>query len=441
MRHSGRKSRICSSVTRSIHPSPSACWAVLATVMIHCVLLPGGLSADDLEFDPGVAFDEVWTSVRDQFWDPALGGVDWQTQREQLRPRATACTTHDAFADVINEMLGSLGTSHTHYYPATDPRRYQLLGIFTAVAPDDQPDLFTYDGIGVATVTIDQKVFVSAVYDGLPAAQTGLLYGDEIVSVDSLPFRPFHSFQGKAGQVVQVVVRREPDSDRTLTLQIPVVRINGRTMFETALQASARVIPHGSLRIGYVHVWCYAGRKYQDLLEEMVLWGDLSECHALVLDLRDGWGGASLDYVNLFRKPVAQVESQSRSGQMNYTGVWGKPVSLLVNRGTTSGKELFTFAFRKLQLGEVVGTRTAGAVVGGRCMLMGNSDVLYVAVADVKADGQRLEGIGVEPTVVVARPLAYAGGKDPPLDKAVERLVDQIHRSEQTDPQSSEHGN
>ena len=101
-------------------------------------------------------------------------------------------------------------------------------------------------------------------------------------------------------------------------------------------------------------------------------------------------GVANLDYVNLFRPALVQIESRSRNQPpQSFSGVWGKPVALLVNQRTTSGKELFAYAFQKLLLGKVVGETTAGAVLAGRCFLLQNGDVLYLAVADLKVDGRR----------------------------------------------------
>ncbi len=389
----------------------------LATSLLH------GAEPDELGFAPGPAFDEVWESVHQQFCDPNFNGVDWQQMRDRYRPQAIAAKSHDEFAGVINSMLAHLETSHTYYFATTDPRHYQLLGVFEAVAPDNEPDLFTYEGIGIGTTKRGEKHFISAAFDGLPAAEAGLRFGDEIVAIDSKPFHPTRSFLGKAGKTVKVSVRRDGPDSPTRNITVPVTKLNGRTMFETALQASAEVIKQGDKQIGYVHVWCYAGRKYHDMLQNLILWGDLAQCDSLVLDLRDGWGGASLDYINVFRKPFLTMSTSTRNGEPKIsTGTWGKPVILLTNGGTTSGKELFTFAFRKLNLGEVVGTRTAGAVVAGRCTRMGNGDVLYLAVVDILVDGVRLEGKGVQPTVNVPRPLEYAAGEDAQLEKAVEIL-------------------
>ena len=154
---------------------------------------------------------------------------------------------------------------------------------------------------------------------------------------------------------------------------------------------------------------------------------ELAKCDALVLDLRDGWGGADLTYLNLFRPPIANTSFRGRDGSIGtYNGVWEKPVVLLVNERTTSGKELFTYGFKKLETGPVIGTQTAGAVVAGRIFLLSNGDVLYLAIRDVSIDGIRLEGKGVKPDVVVQWSSQNVINTDPQLHRSVEEVVKQI---------------
>ena len=72
----------------------------------------------------------------------------------------------------------------------------------------------------------------------------------------------------------------------------------------------------------------------------------------------------------------------------------------------------------------MIGTRTAGALLAARAFLLYDDSLLLLAVDDVAVDGERLEGVGVAPTIEVPFPLRYAAGKDPQLDKAVEVLAD-----------------
>ena len=82
--------------------------------------------------------------------------------------------------------------------------------------------------------------------------------------------------------------------------------------------------------------------------------------------------------------------------------------------------------FKQYRLGEIIGMQTAGAVLAASVFMMGNGDLLLLAVADVTVDGQRLEGVGVTPTIEVPFDPVYAAGRDPQLDRAVQVLSDRI---------------
>jgi carboxyl-terminal processing protease len=380
-------------------------------------------NAQQLDFETETVFDQVWSQVQNDFYQPTQVGESWDQLKPSFRQRAIACTDRDEFASVISEMLATLNSSHTAYFAKTNPKRFQILGVFEWLTNDKPPDLLEYESIGLDVETVEDRVFVRSVYDGLPAHRAGIYYGDEMIRVDGAAFHPTRSFANKAGSKVQVEIRRH-ESEAIQTIEVEVVRLNGRTMFEQSLAASARILPQENTSLGYVHVWSYAGVKYQDQLKSILLGGKLSQCDGLILDLRDGWGGASLEYLNLFREPVAKTFFKSRDGvPVDFGVAWGKPIVLLINQRTTSGKELFTYGFKKLKLGSVVGEKTAGAVLAGRASLLSNGDVLYLAVSDVLIDGQRLEGIGVEPDIQVPRPMPYACNADPQLDKAIEQLM------------------
>ncbi len=105
-----------------------------------------------------------------------------------------------------------------------------------------------------------------------------------------------------------------------------------------------------------------------------------------------------------------------RTGVSEFEGVkWRKPVAMLVNGGTRSGKEVLAYGFKKYRLGEVIGTRTEGAVLAATAFLIGPG-LLLLAVGDVLIDGERLEAVGVAPTIEVQ---SGAGQGDPQLDRAV----------------------
>jgi len=376
------------------------------------------------------AFDEVWEIVRDRFYDPRLHGLDWQTTRARYRPQAVAARSREEMAVVVNAMLAELGASHTHYYTPEDPAYYQLADIFSdalhrrglqRVFPTGE---VTYPGIGVFTQADDQgRTFMTGVVEGAPAHQAGLLLGDEILSVDERPFRPVDSFRGKVGVSVSLSIRRKPAGE-PMAISVVPTEIHPNAMFLRGLQASAHIVAAGNnARIGYVHVWSYAGHRYQSALEELIADGPLREADALVWDLRDGWGGAVPQYLDLFNLRAPTMQVTGRNGESDMVDVkWRKPVAMLINGGTRSGKEVLAYGFKKYRLGELIGIRTEGAVLAATAFLIGDGGLLLLAVDDVLVDGERLEGVGVTPTIEVAFDPRYAAGSDPQLERAVQIL-------------------
>jgi carboxyl-terminal processing protease len=198
-------------------------------------------------------------------------------------------------------------------------------------------------------------------------------------------------------------------------------------MYLKAMEESARIIDAGGRKIGYVHIWSYARYEYQNLLEELLTSGKLKDADALIWDLRDGWGGADPSYLDIFNSVGPTMTLTERGGERDIVnGKWRKPVVLLINDGTRSGKEVLAYGFKKYGIGNVIGTRSAGALLAGRAYLMSNGDLLLLAVADVSIDGERLEGRGVTPSITVPFDFRYAQGRDPQLARAVDILAQTI---------------
>ena len=374
-------------------------------------------------------FDQVWELVRDRFYDPHLNGLDWQEQRARYRPDVASARSQEDAAVVINAMLSKLGASHTHYYPPEDPAYYQLADIFAgALEHRGLERVFTkgdvaYPGIGVFTEADDQgRTFVTGVIDGAPAHGAGVLVGDEILSADDRPFRPVESFRGKVGSPVSLQIRRASDAP-PITVRVSPADLHPNEMFLRGLKASARIIVADKARIGYVHVWSYASRRIQSALEDLIADGPLKDADALVFDLRGGWGGAQPQYLDLFNPRAPTMQVKDRNGETGFVDVkWRKPVAMLINEGTRSGKEVLAYGFKQYRLGELIGHRTEGAVLAATAFLIGDDGLLLLAVEDVLVDGQRLEGVGVTPTIEVPFDPRFAAGQDPQLDRAVQIL-------------------
>ncbi len=402
---------------------------VSAFLVLGLWLVAPVLSA--LNQQPVAIFREVWETVNQNLYDPKFNGVDWKAMKQKYEPQAKQAESPAALAAVINQMLAELRISHTRFYTQSDPAYYQLLGIFLPnaelsrqlkrVLPEGR---ITYPGIGIFTREIEGKTFISGILDGSPAAKVGLQVGDQILAVEGQPYQPIAAFVGKVGQSVQLSLQRTSDPTKTVTIAVTPTLFDPQKMFLEAMQASTEIIERDGKKIGYLHIWSYAGDRYQEQLEEELIYRRLKQADGLILDLRDGWGGASPSYLNIFTAEVPTMTVVGRDGQpRNIDYYWKKPAAMVVNQGSRSGKEILAYGFQKYKIGPLVGTQTAGAVVAGRPYLMKDGSMLYLAVADVFVDGQRLEGKGVNPDVEVAFQLPYAQGADPFKEKAIAAIL------------------
>ena len=417
-------------------------FSLIALIILSPILLKNSLAKDS---QYSATLNEVWQKVDENFFDPKFNGVDWKQKRQEYESRVKQAQSIEEASGVINQMLSELNTSHTRFYNKLEPAYYQLLGIFDSrgfrkeinkVFPDGKID---YPGIGIFTKDINGKTFITAILDGSPAAKAGLKVGDAVMAVDGKPYQPIQSFTNKADQQVKLSIQRTADSKSPEEITVVPKNLDPNTLFLEAMRTSVKIIERGNAvrtssgaesdrkKIGYVHIWSYAGDQYQQLLVNEIAYGKLSDADALILDLRDGWGGADPNYLNIFTEKVPVLTRIGRDGvKRELDFQWRKPVVMLVNNGSRSGKEILAYGFQKYKLGKVIGTKTAGAVVGGSPFLLKDGNLLYLAVIDVLVDGERLEGKGVIPDIEVPFPLEYAQGKDPQFNKAVDVLLEQL---------------
>jgi carboxyl-terminal processing protease len=117
-----------------------------------------------------------------------------------------------------------------------------------------------------------------------------------------------------------------------------------------------------------------------------------------------------------------------RSGSVETVNArWRKPVVLLINEGSRSGKEVLAFGFKRYGYGRVVGMRSKGDVLAATAFMMSDGSLLELPVQDVRVDGERLEGVGVAPDIEVPFRPEYAAGNDPQLRRAIEIAAEAAH--------------
>lgn len=381
--------------------------------------------------------EELHETVRARFFDARLAGVDWDAALEHARAAFARTGTPAERAAATNAMLAELGASHTAYLTDEDPAWYVLLELFWHALDDERrarlfphgPPLWPGIGILAESTEIDgqEAWFVRGVLAGGPAQAAGVLRGDRLLAVDDEPYQPVSPFRERIGEPTRLRLQRTRDPETTLELGLVPEALPPGEIFLRALERDAVVHARDGKRLAHARLWSYAGEELHAKLRELLLEGALADADGLVLDLRAGFGGANPDCLNLFRRDLPRLTYGARDGrELTLESSWTRPTVLLVDEGTTSGKEIFAHGFRRLGLGSIVGTRTAGAVLGGRAFLLADGSLLYLATADVRVDGQRLEGVGVTPDLLVPFARPYSAGADPQLERALDVLAAEL---------------
>jgi carboxyl-terminal processing protease len=373
-------------------------------------------------------FEEIVKIVEDHFYNPEQISRDFPAIKSGYRTRLPDVSTKKAFSSLVTRMLGELNASHTYYLTPEDYEYYQLGALFSQI-----PDISTmfggkevlYPTVGILTQVIEKRVYIVSVLAGSTAEKAGLLKGDEILSANDEPYRPIVSLRSFVGKDVVFKIRRREQADPFTVVMQPVL-VNPGQEWLAAQKASVRNIERAGKRIGYIHIYSYAGNEFHQDLLDTLRWGTIKDADALVIDLRYGLGGAGPSYLNIFNRNIPTLEMHHRDGTVNlFDSQWRKPAVYLVNAFSRSGKELLAFGARKYHLATVIGERTPGHVLGGRLFPLSNGDALFLAVHSCRIDGVNLEGIGVAPDIEVPFDVRYCAGHDVQLEKALEYLIEQ----------------
>lgn len=266
------------------------------------------------------------------------------------------------------------------------------------------------------------RLVVTAVLDFTPAAEAGIVAGDEVVAVDGLSLDGFSLAEAlarlgrPAGSSTTLTIRRGSQ-----TLDKPMVRQDLR-LDPVELSAPAPEIVH--IRLNDF------SQVASQLLGDVLARQEIRDAEGLILDLRDNPGGLLLaaqavtsQFVGEGTVVIEERRDQSVAWPVVEGGLAteGPPLAVLVNRGTASAAEIVAAAIQEAERGIVVGTPTfgKGLIQDSFAAPDGGSFVITVARWTTPS-GVDVSGVGVQPDVVVEDPPDNAG--DPVLDRAISVL-------------------
>ena len=251
----------------------------------------------------------------------------------------------------IDAMLDTLDP-YTAYVPESEVEDYKLKYVSTQ-----------FGGIGISTVFIGGKLFVSEVSENYPAFKQGILAGDEVVKINDLDIK------GKDRTEVSHLLR----GPRGSSLNLQLLRDNTPLRKELTREEIRQPNVSYSGMIGdiaYIRLDKFLENAAQEVNDAAV---ELNKQHpkGLILDLRYNGGGIlqeAVKIVNLFvNKEVVVVTQKGRNPEktINYrTSIQpllpSLPLAVLISGSSASASEIVAGAIQDLDRGVIIGQRSYG---------------------------------------------------------------------------------
>jgi tricorn protease len=384
-------------------------------------------------------FRDAWRQERDFFYDPGMHGVDWDHMYERYGQMVPFVAHGADFSYLLGEMIGELNSSHSYVRPGDMPRPKDvgtgLLGCTFEL--DRESDRYRFGRI------FSERDWNSDI--PTPLNQPGQEVRDEdyLLAVDGVDLtagtNPYSLFENKVGRQVVLTIGPNPDGKDSREITVVPIAEDEDLRYEAWVQANRRRVDELSDgRIGYLHMpntavggqVGFAKGYYPNLRRE-----------GLIIDERFNGGGFIPDFfMNILRQKLVNLW-KPRYGQD-----WRTPgtaflghMAMISNGYAGSGGDALPYYFKYYDLGEVVGTRTWGGLVGiSRGIgLMDGGQVTFPEFGLFDVNGEwNVENHGVDPTIEIDNlPHEEIAGRDPQLEKTVEVLLKKIKEQPVKAPQ------
>jgi tricorn protease len=387
--------------------------------------------------DPAVEwkqiFDEAWRIERDFFYAPNLHGADWDAVYTRYAPLVTHVRHRSDLTYVLDQVGGELSVGHSFVrggdLPSVETTQIGLLG--ADLAPDRDRWRITRIYTGESW---NPELRAPLDAPGLRVAPGHYLLAVNGVEL-RLPDSPWRLLDGTAERQTSLTVNDRPTMTGAWTITVVPVRSENALRTRAWVEDNRRRVDSLSGgRLAYVWVPNTGGGGWASFNRYFFAQQDR---HGAVIDERFNGGGLLDDYmVDLMRRQLIAGITNDVPGatpfRLPVAGVLG-PKVLLINELAGSGGDYFPWAFRQLEVGPLIGTRTWGGLVAS-CVpypLVDGGAITSPCSAVYALDGRWIaENEGVPPDIeVLLDARSAAAGRDPQLERGVAEALRLLEQS------------
>ena len=378
-------------------------------------------------------FEETWRSLNAGFYDPNFHGQDWTALRTKYQARAMAASTAQDFRAMTNEMLGQLNASHMGLY-GSSPEETQ----------EERTGL-----LGVEVMPQNNGVKVTNVVPNSPAsrAESTLNIGDIITAVNGTTIdATTNLYQLLEGtRTEKILLNVVSNGIQKEVIIRPTNSLRSELYDAWVAERKALTEKYSNGRLGYLHIRGMNWPSFERFERELTASGYGKE--GIVIDVRFNGGGWTTDMLmavlnvrqhsyTVPRGAATNLDKENQKFKETYPygerlplSSWTKPSIALCNQNSYSNAEIFSHAFKTLDIGTLVGMPTFGAVIstGGQGLIDGSFVRMPFRAWYVKATGENMEhGPAVPDVLIENTPDGKANGVDLQLQKSVEILLGEM---------------
>ena len=370
-------------------------------------------------------YHDAWRIQREFFYDPQLHGLDLASAIKKYEPYLESVMSRRDLSYVFADMMGEITVGH--------------LGVGGGDVPEVR-------NVATGLLGCDYRIEngryrFARIYDGenwnpdlrAPLTQPGVNVeqGEYLIAVNGRELRAtdnvYSFFEATSGKQVRLRVGSNPDGSGARDVVVVPVANEARLRNLAWIEDNRRKVDKMTNgRVAYVYMPDTAFGGLTSFTR--YFYAQVGKEAAIIDERFNGGGALATDIIEqLSRKMLSLVATRDGENEVQPQGAIFGPKVMIINELAGSGGDAMPNYFRRAGVGQLIGKRTWGGLVGraGAPQLLDGGFVSAPSSAVWSPTGEwDAENVGIAPDIEVEHdPELVRKGNDPQLEKAVEVVM------------------